>query len=91
MGFSEGDGGHWGSVGVIGGSVRISVQYIYTRKGELLNLFILARPIFDHAHQKIFYQLLIFVNLYQHVKHCAVSSIRYGEAAELKKSCNMIG
>ena len=41
VGFSEGDGGHWGSVGVIGGSVRISVQYIYTRKGELLNLFIL--------------------------------------------------
>ena len=37
----RGEGGHWGSVGVIGGSVGISVQYIYTRKGELLNLFIL--------------------------------------------------
>ena len=30
---------------------------------------------FDHAHLKIFNQLLIFINLYQHAKNEATSSI----------------
>ena len=39
----------------------------------------LATPIFDHAHPRIFKQLLIFVNLYQHAKnqlfHQSIQSI----------------
>ena len=40
--------------------------------------------IFDHAHQKPFNQLLTFVNLYQHIKNEAVSSICSGEMLDLK-------
>ena len=39
----------------------------------------LGTPTFDHAQQKVFDQLSIFVNLYQHAKHKAVSSICFGE------------
>ena len=35
-------------------------------------------------HQKPFNQLLLFVNLYQHAKNEAVSSICYGEMLDLK-------
>ena len=35
-------------------------------------------------NQKVFNQLLIFVNLYQHAKNQAVSSIRSGEMVDLK-------
>ena len=36
------------------------------------------------ANQKVFNQLLIFMNLYQHAKNEAVSSICFGEIVELK-------
>ena len=36
------------------------------------------------TNQKIIYQLLIFVNLYQHAKNEAVSSICSGEIVDLK-------
>ena len=35
----------------------------------------MATPIFDHVQPKIFNQLLIFVNLYNHAKNEAASSI----------------
>ena len=44
----------------------------------------LATHIFNHAHQKLFNQLVIFVNLYQHAKNEAVSSICSGEMLDLK-------
>ena len=36
------------------------------------------------SNQKIFYQLLIFVNLYQHAKNEAVLLISSGEKVDLK-------
>ena len=36
------------------------------------------------THQKLFTQLVIFVNLYQHAKNEAVSSICSGEMLDLK-------
>ena len=35
----------------------------------------LATPIFDHAHPKIFNQLLIFVIMYQHAKSKFIASV----------------
>ena len=42
-------------------------------------------PFFDHVHPKIFDQLLIYVNLYQHAKNLRNPDFW------IKKSCNLIG
>ena len=44
----------------------------------------LSTPIFDQAQPKIFGQLLIFVNLYQHANNEGISSISSGNIADLK-------
>ena len=44
----------------------------------------LATPISDMANQKIFDQVLIFVNLHQHAKNQANSSISSGDIVDLK-------
>ena len=44
----------------------------------------LVTPIFDHAHQKIFDQLLLYVNLYQLAKNQAISLICSGNAVDKK-------
>ena len=50
----------------------------------------LAKPISDLPNQKIFDQLLISVNLYQHAKNRAISLICSGDWL-IKRSCNLIG
>ena len=42
----------------------------------------LGTPISDHAHFKIFAQLLIYVNLYQQAKMLAISLIRSGDMVD---------
>ena len=42
----------------------------------------LATPIFDHTHPKIFDQILIYVNLYQHAKNQAILLICSGDMVD---------
>ena len=44
----------------------------------------LATSIFDYAHQKIFDQLLIFVNLYQHAKNQFIPSVHSSDTVNFK-------
>ena len=61
------------------------------QKISLYHLFILssgpvtrlAAHIFTMPTQKVYSQLLILVNLYQHVKNQAISSIRFRETIDL--------
>ena len=43
-----------------------------------------ATPIFDHIHPKLFNQLLISMNMYQHAKNHAISSFCCKDLIDLK-------
>ena len=44
----------------------------------------MATSIFEFAHPKIFDQLLIFVNLYQHAKNEFITSVHSSDTVNLK-------
>ena len=68
-------------------SIKIDYQICTSIKSAMFwvhfwYFFLMTTTIFDHVYPKSFDQLLVYVNLYLHVKNQAISLIRSGEMVD---------